>query len=71
MSRTIVYTHAAGRNDTWEVRRCADPANVCGIIDCIPTETAAENIAYELNRAYRLGYRECAESIRRTLDLYS
>lgn len=62
----LIYHHAPGRHDLWEIH---DTNNVA-IMDCIPSETAAESITVELNRAYQRGYRECSESIQRTLSLY-
>lgn len=53
-------TNKSDNNETWEIRD-----RVMGLImDSIPTETAADNIARELNRAYSRGCAAALEVMR-------
>lgn len=58
------FFHHPSRGEavTWEVRD-----SVRTIIDCIPTELAAENVAREMNNAYSRGYRAAQDDIKAAL----
>lgn len=58
------FRHCEGRAGTWEVR---DSVHV--VLDNIPTETAAENVARELARAYQRGYRAAQDDIKQALGV--
>jgi hypothetical protein len=63
------FRYLPGRHDTWEIVLNGQPRSL-PVLDSIPTETAAENITVELNRAYQRGYRDAQDEIKRVLSIH-
>jgi hypothetical protein len=60
----VPFFARASRHDTWEV---ADRIHT--VLDQIPTETSAWNVAEAMNNAYKRGYAAAQEDIRAALGI--
>ena len=60
----IPFFHEQGGAGTWQV---SDGFRT--IMDGIPTELAAENVAREMNNAYTRGYRAAQDEIKTVLGI--